>query len=91
MRRGDRFLFLVLTAVLMTVVAFAAFWERSILPPALTPVPSYAPDTIPAGRTTAPVQTAFIVQGTAAPQTMKPERNPIPASPLNGCRPPCKQ
>ena len=85
MRRGDRFLFLVLTAVLMTVVAFAAFWERSILPPALTPVPSSAPsDTFSAGRTTAPVQTSFIVQGTAAPQTAKPERTPIPASPLKG-------
>ena len=84
MRRGDRFLFLVLTTVLMTVVAFAALWERSVLPPALTPVPSCAPDTIPAERTTAPVQTAFVVQSTAAPQTTTPELTPIPASPLKG-------
>lgn len=78
MRRGDRFLFLVLTAVLMAVVAFAAFWERRTLPPpALTPAPA-------AVHTASPVQTAFIVQGTAAPHAQKPEQTPTPASPLKG-------
>ena len=46
MRRGDRFLFLVLTAVLMTVMAFAAFWEHSALPPVFTPIPTGTPASI---------------------------------------------
>ena len=79
MHRGDRFLFLMLTAALLAVVAFAAFWERSSLPPALTPEPAAA-----AERTAPPVQSALIVPGTAAPQTPKPEKTPIPASPLKG-------
>lgn len=77
MRRSDRFLFPVLTAVLLAVIAFAALWERSALPPALSsdPVAVY---------TASPVQTALVVQGTAAPLTSKPEKTPIPASPLKG-------
>ena len=80
MRRGNRFLFFVLTAVLITVAAFAAS-----LSPAGAPPLSDVQHTSTGAHIVTPVQTSFLVQGAAASHTPKPERTPVPASPLKGC------
>ena len=77
MRRGDRILITLLAAVLLAAAAFAALFERSAVP---------APVSADGTSEAAPVRSSLFTPRTAAKQTPqptpRPERTPMPASPL---------
>ena len=77
MRKGDRILITLLAATVLVVAAFAALFERSAAP---------APVSALGASEAAPVRSSLFTPRTASKQTLqptpRPERTPMPASPL---------
>ncbi len=77
MRKGDRILITLLAATVLVVAAFAALFERSAAP---------APVSALGASEAAPVRSSLFTPRTASKQTPqptpRPERTPMPASPL---------
>jgi len=77
MRKGDRILIPLLAAVLLAAAAFAALFEQSVVS---------APVSADGTSEAAPVRSSLFTPRTAAKQTPqptpRPERTPMPASPL---------
>ena len=92
MHKGDRFLIIFLTAVLVTVAAFTAFWERRTLQPVQAPAPASTATDAPAATAeptamSTPAPSARSTAEAVRPAVVIPASTAVPLTALNTAAP----